>query len=51
MRRHHPGVGGVELVGEPLGLEPGVNRVDPIGHDKHRTGRLLGDEVAQRSAE
>ena len=51
MRRHHPGVGGMELVGEPFGLEPGVNRVDPVGDDEDRPGSLLGDEVAERPAE
>ena len=41
----------MELVGEPFGLEPGVNGVDSVGDDEDRPGGLLGDEVAERTAE
>ena len=48
---HHAGVRRMKLICEALLLKPGSNRVDSVGGDQHRTGRLLGDEVAKRPTE
>ena len=49
--RHHAGVTGMKLRGEPFRFQPVVNGVDAVGHNQHRTGLPLGEKVAHGAIE